>query len=96
MIAIAFLILPGVYLACGFMFAVPFALFGVGTVDSHAAHGSWGFRLSIIPGTMVLWPLLLRRWVTGVHGPPEECSPHRACSRRSKETRHPLRKETSS
>jgi hypothetical protein len=77
MIAAVFLILIGVYLGCGFLFAIPFALVGVKKIDPHAVHGSWGFRLLIIPGTMVFWPLLLRRWVGGIHEPPEERSAHR-------------------
>jgi hypothetical protein len=82
MIAAIFLILLGNYLACGFVFAVPFVLFGVKKIDPHAVHGSWGFRLLIIPGTMALWPLLLRRWLKGVHEPPEECNAHRRASRK--------------
>lgn len=81
MIAVVFLILLGVYLACGFVFAVPFVLFGVKKIDPHAAHGSWGFRLLIIPGTMVFWPLLLRRRMNGVHEPPEECDAHRRAAK---------------
>ena len=44
------------YLACGTTFAIPFALAGVKRIDPHAAHGSWGFRVLIIPGTILLWP----------------------------------------
>lgn len=77
MIAAVFLIGLGVYLACGLVFAIPFALAGVKRIDPHAAHGSWGFRLLIIPGTMAFWPLLLKRWASGVHEPPEECNAHR-------------------
>ena len=66
-----------VYLVCGFVFAVPFLLRGAGRIDPHAAHGSWGFRILILPGTIFLWPLLARRWWKGVHEPPEENSPHR-------------------
>jgi hypothetical protein len=85
MIAAVFLLLLGAYLACGLVFAIPFALVGVKRIDPHAAHGSWGFRLLVIPGTMALWPLLLRRWLGGAHEPPEECTPHRICSRRREE-----------
>lgn len=81
MIAAVFLILLGIYLACGFLFAIPFTLFGVKKIDPHAAHGSWGFRILIIPGTMAFWPLLLRRWLKGVHEPPEECNAHRKAAR---------------
>jgi hypothetical protein len=77
MIAAAFLILLGAYLACGLLFALPFALVGVKRIDPHAAHGSWGFRLLVIPGTIAFWPLLLRRWAAGVKEPPEECNAHR-------------------
>ena len=81
MIAAAFLILLGVYLACGLVFAVPFVFGGVNRVDPHARRGSWGFRLLIVPGTMAIWPLLLRRWAQGIHEPPEECSPHRRAAK---------------
>ena len=81
MIVAVFLILLGAYLACGLVFAIPFVLVGVKKIDTHAAHGSWGFRLLVIPGTMAVWPLLLRRWVGGAHEPPVERTPHRACSR---------------
>jgi hypothetical protein len=82
MIAAAFLVALGAYLACGLVFAIPFALVGVKKIDRHAAHGSWGFRLLVIPGTMALWPLLLRRWATGVKVPPEECNAHRCAVRK--------------
>jgi len=77
MIASIILILLGVYLACGSVFAIPFCLVGVKRIDPHAAHGSWGFRLLIVPGTTAFWPLLLKRWVSGLHEPPEECNAHR-------------------
>jgi hypothetical protein len=78
MIAAVFLVTLGAYLACGLIFAIPFALVGAKKVDPHAQHGSWGFRVLIIPGAMALWPLLLRRWVSGVSEPPEERNAHRA------------------
>ena len=82
MIAAAFLILLGIYLLCGLFFAIPFAFFGVGKIDPHAAHGSWGFRLLIIPGATLLWPILLRRWTSGASIPPEECNAHRRAARK--------------
>ena len=77
MIAAALLILLGLYLAGGFLFAVPFVFIGVKKIDPHAAHGSWGFRLLIFPGTLAFWPLLLRRWLKGISEPPEERNAHR-------------------
>ena len=83
MIVEVFLIAVGIYLLCGFVFAIPFVLAGVRRIDPHAAHGSWGFRVLIIPGTMFLWPLLARRWMKGVHEPPDENTPHRCAARNS-------------
>ena len=77
MIAEFLLVAAGIYLLCGFVFAIPFVLAGTGKIDPHATHGSWGFRVLIIPGTVLLWPLLLRRWLRGVHEPPAENNAHR-------------------
>lgn len=75
--AATFLILIGIYLSVGLVFAIGFVCFGAGRVDPHAKAGTWGFRLFIIPGAAALWPLLLSRWVRGVHEPPEQCDAHR-------------------
>jgi hypothetical protein len=77
MFAAVFLILIAVYLVCGLFFAIPFVLVGVNRIDSHAVHGSWGFRLLILPGMVALWPLLLKRWVSGCNCPLEERNAHR-------------------
>lgn len=81
MIATVLLVALATYLACGLVFAIPFVLVGVKKIDPHARHGSWGFRLLIIPGTMAFWPLLLKRWAGGIHEPPEECNAHRRAAR---------------
>ena len=81
MIATIFLIIMGSYFACGLVFAIPFALVGAKKIDPHAAHGSGGFRLLIIPGTLAFWPLLLRRWMQGISEPPEESNAHREATR---------------
>ena len=86
-IAVIGLSLLCAYLAAGLLFAIPFVLVGAGKIDLHAAHGSWGFRVLIIPGTMFLWPVLARRWMKGVHEPPEENSPHRSGARDSRGSR---------
>jgi hypothetical protein len=80
MIASTLLLVAGAYLACGLLFAIPFSLLGVKRIDPHAAHGSWGFRVLIIPGTMAFWPVLLKRCVGGTHEPPEQHDAHRWAS----------------
>lgn len=82
MIAQVLLLAGGFYLLCGLIFAIPFVWIGVGRIDPHAAHGSWGFRVLIIPGAMFFWPLLARRWMQGMHEPPEERNAHRYAARR--------------
>lgn len=89
MIVSAILIALGAYLACGLLFAIPFVLAGVNHIDPHAKPGTWGFRLLILPGTVFLWPLLVRRWMNKAHEPPTECNAHRraakSCNGRRKE-----------
>ncbi len=54
--------MAALYLLAGVLFALVFLIRGLEKMDS-AAHGSgWGFRLIIIPGTIVLWPVLLKKW----------------------------------
>jgi Na+-driven multidrug efflux pump len=57
------LIVAAIYLAIGFLFVIPFVIKGAQKVDEGAHGGSIGFRIIIIPGTMVFWPLLLKRWM---------------------------------
>jgi hypothetical protein len=46
---------------------------GIGSVVADA-RGSYVFRLLLIPGTILLWPLVLRRWARlrsqSAHGSP--------------------------
>jgi hypothetical protein len=68
------------YLLFGSAFVPPFLAFGVRRIDPRAGYGTWGFRLLIIPGTIFLWPLLARRWLSGSQVP-EENNAHRRASR---------------
>ncbi len=77
MIAAIFLVGLGIYLATGFVFSLAFVIFGAGKIDPHAARGSWGFCILIFPGAAALWPILLRRWISRMHEPPEQCDAHR-------------------
>lgn len=75
-----FVTLLGAYALMGVLVAVPFACFGAKKVDPAAAKGTWGFKLLIMPGAAALWPLVLARWVRGVH--PVECTNHRRAAER--------------
>jgi hypothetical protein len=60
-IARLFIGVAGVYLAAGTLFALPFVLKLAGRLDPAARAGSWGFRIIILPGVILLWPVLLTR-----------------------------------
>jgi hypothetical protein len=73
--------ITGTYLGAGPAFAVVFVTTGVQRIDPVARHGTWGFRVLIVPGVMLLWPLLARRWAVGSIHPPIESNPHRRRAR---------------
>jgi len=65
-VASIILIIIAVYLLAGLVFAIPFVLRGVTKIDESAHGTKWGFRVIIIPGTIVFWPLLLKKWLRAV------------------------------
>jgi hypothetical protein len=69
--------IAGTYLGAGAAFAVAFVTTGVQRIDPVARDGTWGFRVLIVPGVMLLWPLLARRWAVGSVHPPREATAHR-------------------
>jgi hypothetical protein len=52
-----------VYLSAGVLFAIPFVTKGVAKIDEGAVGSKWGFRVIILPGTIVFWPWLLKKWL---------------------------------
>lgn len=70
-----------IYLGCGLAFAAAFAWRGAGRVDPAAREGTLGFRLIIVPGVTLLWPLLAARWASGSTHPPREVNAHRRLAR---------------
>jgi len=56
------LIIVVIYLFAGLAFAIPFVIKGVTQIDEGAKGSKWGFRLIIIPGSIVFWPVLLKKW----------------------------------
>lgn len=65
------------YALVGALFALAFVAVGVSRIDPTARDAGIAFRIFILPGSAALWPLLLSRWVRGVHEPPQERNPHR-------------------
>lgn len=50
------------YLLVGLAVAAAFLLFGIDRVDAQA-RGAYAFRPLIAPGVVLLWPLVLQRWI---------------------------------
>ena len=57
------LIVVGIYLLLGVLFVVPFLVKGLTKVDEGAHGGTIGFKIIIIPGVIVFWPVLLIKWI---------------------------------
>jgi hypothetical protein len=70
------------YLILGLLFAMAFVTRAVNRIDPLAPAAPWTFRVLVTPGTVVFWPLLLVRWLTGSMAPPLETNPHRLRARR--------------
>lgn len=49
------------YAAVGAVAAAAFLIFGIDRIDA-SAKGSYAFRPLLVPGTILLWPLVLWRW----------------------------------
>ena len=52
-----------IYLLLGLVFALAFVTKGAGKIDEAAQESGPGFKIIIIPGTMVFWPVLLKKWL---------------------------------
>lgn len=72
------------YLALGLLFAIAFAARGVSAIDPLAQDAGVGFRLLIMPGTSIFWPLFAVRWWLGSLAPPVEINAHRLRARRAR------------
>lgn len=49
------------YATCGGAVAVAFLAFGLDRVDP-SARGGYAFRPLLVPGLIILWPLVLVQW----------------------------------
>lgn len=50
------------YLYIGAAVALVFLLFGLGRIDENAQE-AWIFRPLLIPGVLLIWPLVIWRWI---------------------------------
>ena len=67
----------GIYMLIGLIFGIYFAFTQVGKVDPVAKAGTWGFRILIIPGMTIFWPIFAKRLAAGLETPPIEQNAHR-------------------
>ena len=59
------LIIAAIYLLVGVLFVIPFLMKGLNKIDEGANGSTIGFKIIIIPGVIVLWPVLLSKWMNG-------------------------------
>lgn len=52
-----------IYLIFGFVFAIAFVSKGINRVDEGAHGSTLGFKIIIIPGVIVFWIFLLKKWL---------------------------------
>lgn len=55
----------GGHLLVGALFGLAFVSFGIGRLDEAARGSSLAFRAMVLPGCIVLWPLVAYRWLRG-------------------------------
>jgi hypothetical protein len=51
-----------VYAVIGAALGLAFLLWGIDRIDP-ASHGAYAFRPLLIPGMVLLWPLVAARWI---------------------------------
>ena len=57
------LIIASIYLLGGVLFVIPFLMKGLNEIDEGAHDSTIGFKIIIIPAVIVLWPVLLSKWM---------------------------------
>ena len=61
------LIIAAIYLLGGVLFVIPFLMKGLKEIDEGAHDSTIGFKIIIIPGVIVFWPVLLSKWMTNLN-----------------------------
>ncbi|MEM9669272.1 MAG: hypothetical protein AAF950_10140 [Pseudomonadota bacterium] len=59
----------GLYFGVGLLFATTFVTFGVSKIDPAARGMPLKARLIVLPGVMLLWPLMGYKWLTQTEPP---------------------------
>lgn len=70
------LLLGQVYLGVGAILALPFLTFGINRIDENV-RGAWVFRAMMVPGVMMIWPIVAWRWLQIERGAPDPQAPYR-------------------
>jgi hypothetical protein len=65
-IATIILSIFAIYLGMGVLFVIPFQIKGLQKIDENIHGSTIGFRMIIVPGCILFWPLLLARWLDTV------------------------------
>ncbi|QUS56481.1 hypothetical protein [Pseudovibrio brasiliensis] len=61
-VAESIILIAQIYCVIGLIVALAFITIGLGRIEL-AARGAFLFRLQIIPGLILLWPIVIVRWV---------------------------------
>jgi len=61
------LYLVGGYLVVGVAFAIPFLTVWIRDVDDASQHAGLTFKLMILPGCVVFWPVLAKKVVDAIN-----------------------------
>lgn len=69
------------YLAVGALVALAFLPRGVLAIDDGLRASPVMVRVLLVPGMMLLWPIFLRRWISGRRAPTER-NAHRSAAAR--------------
>ena len=64
------------YFAIGILSAIILSVLGLGRIDPTTRGSSLGFRLAVLPGIVLLWPMVFRRMISGTP-PPLEKTAHK-------------------
>jgi len=62
-VVISILIVMSFYLVSGLLFSILFLIIGLQRVDDGTNETSLFFKMLILPGVVLLWPLLLQKWI---------------------------------